>query len=193
VPSPPPTLTGEQHTLKRRSVTPAYTQHQAPIFRNRRAAATEELTMVSKIWCKVGVAGLAALALLGCAKEVGRVPFSREGTNSASLPLASGRVVFWTELDLKYEGDAALKYRIDLLQAGSRVATAVCDPLAELPIKIGWFEMRRGAARSLSGHGEMACSANLHKAGPTTVEATLAFDIRPTALSLGKADLVIKQ
>ncbi len=41
--------------------------------------------------------------------------------------------------------------------------------------------------------GELACSANLPKAGPTTVHATLAFGTRHASATLSKADLVLKQ
>jgi hypothetical protein len=149
--------------------------------------------MVNETLCKVGAVALVALSLVGCGKEIGRVPFSSEGTNSASLPLSSGEVAFWTDLDVAYEGAAALKYRIELLQGGSSVATAECDPLGKLPIEIGWVEVRRGAATSRKGRGKMVCSATLPKAGPTTVEATLVFDVRPATLRLNKADLVVKQ
>ena len=137
--------------------------------------------------------GLGLLLLVGCGKEVGRVPFSAEATASAPLQLAAGDVAFWTDLDIAYDGDASLEYRIDLLQGGASAATAVCDPLGQMNIKLGWVETHLGASSSRRGSGKMTCGATLAKAGPTIVQATLAFGVRPTAFALERADLVVKQ
>ncbi|HEX3852338.1 MAG TPA: hypothetical protein VHW01_15315 [Polyangiaceae bacterium] len=142
---------------------------------------------------KALLAMLAAFTIAGCGKEVGRVPFSAEGSKTSVAQLAAGDVAFWTDLDIKYDGDAALEYRVDLLQDGSSVASAVCDPLGPLSIKELWSESRSGASRSESGMGKMACSAHLAKGGVTAVQTSLAFGIRPVALALAKADLVLKQ
>ena len=136
---------------------------------------------------------LALLALTGCGKEVGRLPFSSEGRKSTVLALSPGDVAFWTDLDIQYEGVAAADYHIDLSQAGHSVATAVCDPLGPMSVQLGWLETQHSAKRSKSGRGEMTCSATLAKGGPTTVEVTLAFRSKPAVLALSKADLVVKQ
>jgi hypothetical protein len=142
---------------------------------------------------KALLATLAAVTIAGCGKEVGRVPFSAEGSKTSVAQLTTGDVAFWTDLDIKYEGDAALEYRVDLLQDGSSVASAVCDPLGPLSVKELWSESRWGASRSESGMGKMACSAHLPKGGATTVQASLTFAVRPAALTLAKADLILKQ
>jgi hypothetical protein len=134
-----------------------------------------------------------SLALAGCGKEVGRVPFSGEGTGSVSVPLSAGDVSFWSDIDIKYEGGAALDYRIALVQGGVNVATAVCDPLGQMNIKVGWLETHFGSSSSRRGTGKMNCSASLPKAGPTTVQAALAFGSKPASFTLNKADLIIKQ
>lgn len=149
--------------------------------------------MLHNIVKKSLVAGLACLLLAGCGKEAGRLPFSGEGTQSASIQLQAGEVAFWTNLDVGYEGPAALQYHIELLQSGSSVATVVCDPLADMGIKLGWIETQFGASHSRSGSGKMTCGATLAKAGPTTVQASLAFESRPVTFTLKKADLVLKQ
>ena len=136
---------------------------------------------------------LSALLLPGCGKEAGRVPFVAEGSNAATMPLEAGDVAFWTDIDVKYEGDATLAYRVDLLQGGSGVATAECQALGPMTMKVGWAEMQLGASRSRSGSGKMTCSAQLAKSGPTVVHATLGFGARPISVTLSKADLVVKQ
>jgi hypothetical protein len=149
--------------------------------------------MCHKLIEKLGFLVVASLALAGCGKEAGRVPFSSEASKTATLQLAAGDVAFWTDLDIKYEGNAKLQYRIELLQGGANVASASCDPLGEMNVKVGWVETQWGSSRSRSGSGKMSCSANLAKGGPTDVAATLAFAVRPSKLDLKKADLVVKQ
>jgi hypothetical protein len=135
----------------------------------------------------------AALLLSGCGKELARVPFSGEGSNTVAATLAAGKVAFWTDLDVEYKGSAALEYRIALMQGGRRVATAVCDPLGRMSTQLAWVEIDRGAAHSRSGNGKMACSATLPKGALTTVEASLEFTARPLSATITKADLVVKQ
>lgn len=141
----------------------------------------------------VALVGCAALALLSCGKEVGRIPFASEGMASTSVPLSAGEVTFWTDIDLEYTGDAALGYAITLSQGGAKVASAACNPLGNLPVKTGWLESNLGAAHSRRGSGKMTCSANVPTGGATLVTATLAFSRRPATLTLKKADLEIKQ
>ena len=94
---------------------------------------------------------------------------------------------------MKYEGDATLTYRVDLLQGGSSVAKAECQALGQMRMKVGWVETNFGASHSRSGSGKMTCNAQLAKSGPTVVQATLGFGVRPISVTLSKADLVVKQ
>jgi hypothetical protein len=149
--------------------------------------------MTNKFLTISTVALLSTLLLAGCGKEAGRVPFVAEGTQSATMPLTAGDVAFWTDIDIQYEGDAVLTYRVDLLQGGSTVATAECPALGPMSMKVGWVETQFGASRSRSGNGKMTCSAQLAKSGPTIVQSTLAFDVRPLSVTVTKADLVVKQ
>lgn len=139
------------------------------------------------------IAALAALFLVGCGKEAGRVPFATEDTKAVAMPLVAGDVAFWTDIDVKYEGAAALTYRVELAQAGASVATAACEALGPMSMKVGWVETQFGASRSLRGSGKMSCSASLAKGGLTEVRATLGFSARPASATLNKADLVVKQ
>jgi hypothetical protein len=131
--------------------------------------------------------------LSACGKEVGRIPFTAEATKSTALQLSAGNVAFWSDLDVEYEAGAVLAYTIALEQGGRTVATASCDPLGQMSVEIGWVHSQRGTLRSRSGNGKMTCSATLTRGGPTTVEAALAFSGRPSAFTLKRADLVIKQ
>jgi hypothetical protein len=136
---------------------------------------------------------IAALLLPGCAKEVGRVPFAGEGSSGTFATLNAGRVAFWTDLNIEYDGSAKLDYRVALYQEGKPVATVVCNPLEDLGTKLFWFERDRASTHSRSGKAEMSCSTTLAKAGPTVVGATLAFATAPTRAVIAKADLIVKQ
>jgi hypothetical protein len=137
---------------------------------------------------------LSSLMLLaGCGKEVGRIPFTGDGSGSAPLELQAGDVDFWTDLSIDYPADTALQYKVSLEQGGAAVATATCDPLGRISVKTTWVETNVGATHARSGMGKMGCSAKLLKGGPTTVKASLAFSHKPTSVSLKKADLVVKQ
>ncbi len=136
---------------------------------------------------------LVALACAGCGKEAGRVPFAAEGAQAATIELAAGEVSFWTDLDVDFEGAAAAVYTVALSQGGKPVATATCNPLGKISVKMGWVETNINGAQSRKGNGKMDCSATLASGGPTAVQATLAFAQRPAKLTLKKADLVLKQ
>lgn len=139
-----------------------------------------------------GVGLISVLALVGCGKELGRVPLSAEGAAETTVTLSAGEVSFWTDLDIEYEGDAVLAYKIDLLQGGKSVATAACDPLGRLPVKTGWVETNLGDSHKRKGSGKMDCKATV-PAGATSAKVTLAFGKKPAKVQLRKADLVLKQ
>jgi hypothetical protein len=133
------------------------------------------------------------LALSACGKEMGRVPFTGEGSGTSSVTLKAGEVAFWTDIDISYTGAAVAHYDIELQQGGATVATAKCDPLGKLPTKTSWVETNIGDSHSRSGNGKMTCAVNLPSAGATTVNVKLVFDTKPTTLDLKKADLALRQ
>lgn len=136
---------------------------------------------------------LPLLALAGCGTELGRVPFTAEGAGKTAATLKAGDVALWTDIDLEWEGDAILEYKVDFSQGGKTVATAVCTPLGPLSTKISWVETNLGGKHSRSGRGLMRCKASVPAGGPTVIDATLAFGRRPAVVKLVKADLIVKQ
>lgn len=133
------------------------------------------------------------LLLIGCGKEAGRVDFSTEGQGEATVLLNAGEVSFWTDLGIDYDGEAALKYEVMLLQGDKVATTTVCDPLGQLPIKVAWVETDFNDSHSRSGKGKMTCSVDLARGGPTTVRAKLIISHRPPRLVLNRADLILRQ
>lgn len=144
-------------------------------------------------FAKGSLATLLALLLVACGRNVGSVPFTRAGTNSATLPLAAGKVAFWTDIDVAYEGTATLGYEIELSQAGRRVATASCDALGKKSVELGWVSIERMDFHSHRGTGKMLCGATLASAGPTVVQAVLILGGHPLSATINRADLVVKQ
>lgn len=135
--------------------------------------------------------GLSAVA---CGKEAGRVPFTAEGAKDATFDLKAGDVAFWTDIDLSFEGNEGLVYKIDLMQNGANVGTTTCNPLGNLPVKTGWVSTDIGNKHSRSGSGKMPCDVKLAAGGATAVKATLAWTPKaPATASMKKADLVVKQ
>jgi hypothetical protein len=131
--------------------------------------------------------------LCACGTEVGRVPLAGEGAATTQAELKAGEVSFWTDIDIEYEGDAALTYDVVLEQAGKPVAKTTCDPLAPLSTKVSWVETNIGSKHSRRGKGKMACTATVAAAGQTTAKVTLAFGSKPRSVVLKRADLVLKQ
>lgn len=141
----------------------------------------------------LGLATLALALLSGCGKEVGRVPFAAEGKATGKATLAAGEVAFWTDIDLEYEGDAALGYEVELRQGGAKIADAKCDALGRFTTKTMWTESHLGSSHKRRGNGKMACKASVPAAGETEIAATLSFSQKPTSVTLRKADLVLRQ
>jgi hypothetical protein len=138
------------------------------------------------------LAGLLAFAP-ACGKEVGRVPFTGEGTASATVALKAGEVSFWTDIDIEYNGDASLTYEVELTQGGAKVGSATCNALGQHPAKMSWLETNVGDSHTRRGFGKMTCAATVGSGGPTVVTVKLAFDKRPVTVPLKKADLSVKQ
>ena len=130
--------------------------------------------------------------LVGCSKELGRVPFSSEGTGTTTVELAAGEVTFWSELELKCDRGSGLAYEIALVQRGVAVTKTVCDPLGDMR-NFALVATRSRTSFARSGHGKMSCRATLPAAGLTTVQSRLVSRQRPPSCTIGKADLVIKQ
>ncbi len=134
-----------------------------------------------------------AASLGGCSKELGRVPFATAATRVTTVRLSPGAVQFWTDLELSYLGTPAIVYRIDLEQAGRAVASAVCDPMGPKPVELGWHEFDNRDYHFAQGRAQMACSAIVSKGGPTVVRVTLDYAAAAKAITVTRADLVVKQ
>src|SRR5262245_41450462 len=112
----------------------------------------------------LAVSLFALAALAGCGTEVGRIPFTAEGAGETQVTLkAENEVRFWTDIDIDYQGEPKLRYQIDLLQDGVAIASATCDPLGYIDVKVKWVETNLNDSHSRSGSGRMECSAKVPK------------------------------
>ncbi len=161
---------------------------------------------------------MAAIALLGCGTELGRITFADVGSAETELALDSGKVVdFWTDLDLTLDedislagsimadADISLAYSILLYQGGKLVKRVSCNPfdVSSFDFRTKFKSVRTSirATRSFRYLGKMRCSTTLTNSGPTIVEAVLAtvdpadgsLVEMPDYFKLEAADLVIKQ
>lgn len=160
----------------------------------------------------------AAVALVGCGTELGRITFVDVGSAETELSFESGKVVdFWTDLDLTLDKDISLAgsimadaepslaYSILLYQGDVLVKRVSCDlfDISYFDIGTKFKSVRTSirATRSFRYLGKMKCSTTLQNSGQTTVEAVLAtvdpvdgsLVEMPDYFKLSTADLVIKQ
>ena len=138
-------------------------------------------------------ATVATSLLVGCGKEVGRIPLRAEGQGEASVQATAGKeLALWTALDVKMKGDIVARYDVELVQDGAVVAKAQCDPF-DVNVKTGSKEITMGDDRSVSWSGKMRCGLTPAKTGPAIVRAKLSIPQRPATLTVKDMSLVIKE
>lgn len=136
---------------------------------------------------------MALFGLMGCGKEVGRIPMTGPGEAETSVSLeAKQGLALWTKLDVSWDGSFDAHYAVELRDAsGSAVATATCDPL-DVGTKLGSVETTLGAHHSKSYSGKMRCQLVAPADGTYTVHAKLQYDTMPATLSVKDISLVLK-
>ena len=139
-------------------------------------------------------AGL-VVALLGlltsCGSTLGSIPFRDEGAGEVLVQAESGELRFWTELDATYAGELGSAYAIELVQDGSVVGRATCDPLQIRKPRACSERVQAGQTHTV--HCRMACYAHVPKTGPTLIRARYSIRQRPESFQLQQANLVVKQ
>jgi len=136
---------------------------------------------------------LAGLVLVGCGKEIGRIPLHDEGQGETVIQATAGKkLALWTALDVKYSGNFAARYDVELLQDGAVVGKVLCDPL-DVNVKTSSVEKNIGNDHSISWNGKMKCELTPAKTGPATVRAKLSIAPRPPGLSIKDISLAIRE
>ena len=131
-----------------------------------------------------------AFAAVSCGAVIGQVPFADEGTGEAVINAEAGEVRFWTDFSARFPGFMEARYDVELLQDGTVVAVATCDPFHYVP-KVCYATVKTFERRDL--HCRMTCSAVVPRAGPITVRARFSIRGRPRNLQLARAHLVVRQ
>jgi hypothetical protein len=141
----------------------------------------------------VGVAAM-ALGLLGCGKEIGRLPMIKEESVERKLTVhASKPIVVWVALDWQYTEPLEARYDIELVQNASVVAKAQCNPL-DVSVKTNSREVTIGSSRNVKYTGKMKeCELKPAQDGEATVKARLVFPKKTGSPVIRDASLVLKE
>jgi hypothetical protein len=144
---------------------------------------------------------LTLLLLSGCSaltgEEVGRLAINQLSSadnlikKEASVVLKPGdEIAFWSEMDMEYEGEPTIRFRISITKDGKDLGSMEVDPrkkdmtLGEVKTSIGdktsWSFSGRGAIIPITEEGNY------------TFEAILLASDNPT-LVIKKAELVLKK
>lgn len=82
---------------------------------------------------------MASLFLLGCSaitgEEIGRLDINKVSTNGnfivkeATLDLKKGdEIAFWSDMDMEYEGDVKLRFRVKIFKNDTKISDLEIDP-----------------------------------------------------------------
>ena len=118
---------------------------------------------------------------------------SSAGAAETKITVKSGEhLALWTSLDLSYTGTLEAHYEVELVEGGTTVSQAKCDPLNVIT-KIGSEKIQLGSHFSASYSGKMRCEVVATKDGEATVRARLIFAEAPADLAIKDISLVIKR
>ena len=140
--------------------------------------------------------------LIGCealtGKEVGRMPINHVSTNDdnliiqeLSLDLEEGEdISIWSDMDIAYEGEVSLRFRIDVLKVGETIANLTLDP-TDKNITIGEVK------KSIMGKTDWRFSGKnsvfeIEESGRYTFKGILIASDNQS-LEVNKAEVVLKK
>lgn len=134
------------------------------------------------------------LFLMQCGSEIGKIPIKEIGPVSSTQIKIIGdkKITFWTQLDIKYDGNVGMNYFISFLKNGTMVSQAICNPF-NVNIKI------KSLITNLNDHhtkhylGKMSCETSLPESGEYTVNTQLMLLPDSPSPTLTQADLILKQ
>jgi hypothetical protein len=134
-------------------------------------------------------------ALLG--KEVARLPINEvstaghEVTKEAAVPLKKGdEIALWSDMELAYEGDAPLRFQVQVLRDGAPYQQLELNP-TEKNVTVNEFKTSVNDKVSWRFSGKNA-ELKIPENGIYTFKARLVAAANPT-LKVTKAELVLKK
>lgn len=130
-------------------------------------------------------------------KEVGRLPINQVSTESntvikeTTLDLKKGtELKIWSDMDIAYDGDAQLRFRIEVLKDGKEFTSLDIDPTKK-NISIGEFHSSINGKNKWSFSGKNG-ELKIEDDGKYTFKGILVASDNPS-LKISKAELVFKQ
>ncbi|UOQ70755.1 hypothetical protein [Hymenobacter cellulosilyticus] len=144
---------------------------------------------------------LLAVPLSACGslfgKEIARLPVNtistpgQEVVKEAALQLQKGdEVALWSDMDLAYEGEAPVRFQVQVLQNGQPYQQLELDP-TEKNVTVGEVKTSVNGKTNWSFSGKNG-SLTIPATGTYTFKARLVAAPNPT-LKITKAELVLKK
>ena len=143
-----------------------------------------------------------AVLLSGCdaitGKEVGRLPINEISTDDNNLILKEtsidlkkdDEIAIWSDMDIEYEGDVALRFRIEVLKNGEKLGGLEIDPTNK-NITIGEIKTSIMGKTDWSFQGKNS-EIKIEDDGNYTFKAILVASENPS-LVINKAEVVLKK
>ncbi|QNH60532.1 hypothetical protein [Hymenobacter sediminicola] len=150
---------------------------------------------------KLAVALLLAVPLSACdslfGKEIARLPINTISTPSqdvvkeAALQLQKGdEVALWSDMDMAYDGDAPVRFQVQVLQNGTPYQELEVDP-TEKNVTVGEVKTSFNGKTKWRFTGKNG-TVTVPQTGTYTFKARLIAAANPT-LRIKKAELVLKK
>ncbi len=140
--------------------------------------------------------------LTGCEaltnKEIARLPINQVSTNDnnliikeASLDLKKGEeIAIWSDMDMKYEGNVTLRFKIEILKNGEKMTMLEMDP-TDKNLTIGEVKTNIMGKTNWSFTGKNS-EIKIEEEGNYTFRGILLASDNPT-LQVKKAEIVLKK
>lgn len=144
---------------------------------------------------------LLLIFLIGCSaitgEEVARLPINEISTENnlvvkeVSLDLKKDEeIAFWSDIDMEYEGDASLRFRVEVLKNGEDFGGFEIDP-TDKSMTLGEVRTTIMDKTDWSFSGKNS-EVKIEEDGKYTFKAILVSSDNPS-LKIEKAELVIKK
>jgi hypothetical protein len=142
-----------------------------------------------------------SLILTGCdaliGKEVGRLPINQVSTEEnviikeATLDLKKGdEIAIWSDMDIEYEGDVELRFRMEIWKNGEKMGGSEVDPMKK-NITMGEIRTTINGKTEWSFFGKNS-EIKIEDDGKYTIKAILVAS-ENSSLKVVKAEMVLKK
>lgn len=150
------------------------------------------MTQIKTAWLVASVSFL----VTGCftsfmGQEAGRIPLTAPGQYQAKITVDPDKPIrFWTDLDVEFQGNALLLYRIEL-RDGNRLAGRLDANPFDVTAKVMSREVSINDNHSLRYLGRM--EGSLPAPGTDTITVLVTLEAAGTFSEMKKMDLVLRQ